>query len=181
MSRVPYTSEQIKKLNLIETDKGFVKASSLVAKPKDVEKIVSMQFVAKGQSAPTAIGNRKVKNATKIEENGVKFDSLLEKHMYDLLKGAQIDFQFQKQYILQEKFRYRTEAIRAITLTVDFVLPKYNMIVDTKGHQTHDNVLRWKMLKWMIVDYFEYPEPPEIIMPKNKKECDVLLNRLLFG
>jgi len=52
MSRVQYSSEQLKKLGLIETDKGFVKASSLVAKPKDVEKIEpDMMFGKQGMDA----------------------------------------------------------------------------------------------------------------------------------
>lgn len=86
MSRVPYTSEQLKKLGLIETDKGFVKASSLVA--KHVEKFKNHNIIhlnqevfdkehIQGNGLPFPMKrnelkvNKKVKNATKIEENGV--------------------------------------------------------------------------------------------------------------
>lgn len=128
-------------------------------------------------------GNKKVRNATKSVVDGVKFDSNLEKTMYDLLTGAQIDFQFQKQYILQQKFRYGTAAIRAITLTVDFYLPERNMIIDTKGYANDVAPVKYKMLKKLL--YFEYDNGwitslPKIELPSTKKECEVLLNRLLY-
>ena len=51
-------------------------------------------------SITTPIGNRKVLNATKTEENGVIFDSRLERYMHDLLKSHGIGFLFQKRYTL---------------------------------------------------------------------------------
>ena len=68
------------------------------------------------------IGNRKVLNATKTEENGVIFDSRLERYMHDLLKSHGIGFLFQKRYTLQEPFTYNGENVRAITYTMDFLL-----------------------------------------------------------
>ena len=84
-------------------------------------------------SITTPIGNRKVLNATKTEENGVIFDSRLERYMHDLLKSHGIGFLFQKRYTLQEPFTYNGENVRAITYTLDFYLPDYDMAIDTKG------------------------------------------------
>ncbi len=187
---VPYTPEQLKKLGLIEVNGVYVKASSQVAKGK-VEKLSLMGSGNHHLDAAIAIAatvsiydavvkNQKIKNATKaINEHGVKFDSLLEKYLYDLLTSANIYFEFQKQYLLQDKFRYRDEAVRAIILTVDFYLPTHNIIADSKGFQTQQGAMRWKMLKSVLKHI--YDEQPEIVILKNKKECDAFVNRLLYG
>src|SRR6266481_5142670 len=180
-----WTAEDMKRKGLIQDAIGnFVPVKSLVAKKveklpslieqckpyvnQQTEALLRMKMFKEQGLDPIPIGNKKVKNATKIEENGIKFDSRLEKYMYDLLRGAQIDFEFQKTYTLQEKFRYRGEAVRAITLTVDFWLPTRNMIIDTKGHQTQQGAVRWKILK-SVLKHIEDSQP-EIIMPKNKEE-----------
>lgn len=180
------------KLGYIEVDGKLVKAKSVAA--KKVEKIkLPPDFVifsnigtidANGKIEPIfPKPNAKIKNATKsVNSEGIKFDSNLEKYMYGLLRGAGIDFQFQKEYLLQEKFRYGTEAIRAISLTVDFYLPGKNMIIDTKGMQTQQGAIRWKLLKLQLVNKnieFELPIP-KIEMPSNKTECETLLNRILY-
>ena len=203
MSRVPYTPEQLKKLGLIQVGDVYVKAESQVAKGKvekiklpadylpfknvgvahpdgNVEPVIKpsvaiKEFIEKGFKDIKP--NAKIRNATKSEVDGVKFDSRLEKYMYDLLTGAKIDFQFQVEYLLQEKFRYRGEAIRAITLTVDFVLESREIIIDTKGFQTQQGTMRYKLLKKLMA---RSGKAPEIILPSNKKECDELLNRLLY-
>ena len=71
----------------------------------------------------TPIGNRKVLNATKTEENGVIFDSRLERYMHDLLKSHGIGFLFQKRYTLQEPFTYNGENVRAITSLYVYLRP----------------------------------------------------------
>lgn len=194
MSRVPYTVEQLKKLGLVEKDGVYVPVKSLVA--KKVEKISILEttegatynpnsFINGHAESPFAYlhekeivkTNKKVRNATKSEVNGVKFDSNLEKYMYGLLQGAGIDFEFQKVYVLQEKFSYRIEAVRAVTLTVDFYLPTKNMIIDTKGYANDVAPLKYKLLKWHL--YLKF-QTPVIELPSTKKECDLLLSRLLY-
>ena len=121
--------------------------------------------------------NRKVKNAVKSVVDGVSFDSRLEKTMYDLLAGAGIKFEFQKVFVLQDSFRYRGEAIRAIKCIVDFYLPDRDLIIDTKGYANDVSPIKYKMLKRFLVDRgLSY----NIIMPKNKRECKLTLNKLLF-
>jgi len=127
----------------------------------------------KGWKSPS--GNNKIKNATKIESEGVKYDSKLELYMADLLRQVNIPFEFQKKFVLQDKFRYNGEAIREIRMVIDFWLPEHNMLIDTKGFQMADNKIKWKMLKCKLS---EEPSPPVIVLPKNKKECQCLVLEL---
>lgn len=122
--------------------------------------------------------NKKILNATKSIIDGIKFDSLLEAYLYGLLKSADIYFEFQKEYILQDKFKYRNESIRKISLTVDFFLPIEGIIADSKGLQTQQGAIRWKLLKSVLKHL--NGEEPEIVMLKNKKECECFVNRLLY-
>ena len=115
-------------------------------------------------SITTPIGNRKVLNATKTEENGVIFDSRLERYML-----------FQKRYTLQEPFTYNGENVRAITYTLDFYLPDYDMAIDTKGMATQQGKLRIKMLKRLFADL---GRTTTIELPRTKDECAALVARL---
>lgn len=128
-------------------------------------------------------GNKKIKNATKTEAHGIKFDSKLELYTWESLTNAGIRFEFQKCYVLQPGFTYRKEKIRPITLTVDFWLPELNVIVDSKGWKNDVAPVKYKMLKWHFYegrsDLHLSAENPEIHMPKNKKEVDALILLLL--
>lgn len=117
-------------------------------------------------------GNRKIRNARKIERDGVKFDSRLEMYMYDLLTMAGIRFEFQKRYCVQEGFRYRGAAIRPVTYTVDFFLPEHDTVIDTKGYRTQQGDLRIKMLKRLFIGR---GISPRVALPKNQGECRELL------
>lgn len=72
--------------------------------------------------------------------------------MHDLLKSHGIGFLFQKRYTLQEPFTYNRENVRAITYTLDFYLPDYDMAIDTKGVATQQGKIRIKMLKRLFAD-----------------------------
>jgi len=128
-------------------------------------------------------GNAKIKNAVKVvDENGVKFDSRLEKYASDTLKQYGISFLFQHKYILVPGFKYRNETIRPITLTVDFWLPELNVIIDTKGFQTEQSKIKMKMLKAHLlaqgslqVGWISNYLPPEICLPSSKKAVNDLV------
>lgn len=124
--------------------------------------------------APT--GNRKVRNAAKTEQDGIVFDSRLECHMHNLLTTHGIGFLFQKRYTLQEPFEYNGEHIRAITYTLDFYLPDYDLAIDTKGIATQQGQLRIKMLKRLFADL---GRTTTIELPKTKAECDTLVARII--
>lgn len=192
-----WTPEQMKKMGLVEKDGVYVPVSSLTPKgsveklPNLLERSVTQnQLLKANQNKPwpkifgeTTImkqaENRKVKNATKsTNADGVSFDSNLERYMYDLLTGAKVHFEFQKKYTLQQGFKYRDETIRPITLTVDFFLGTRHIICDTKGMQTQQGAMRWKMLKSYLKHIQD--DMPEIVMPANKTECEAFVNRLLY-
>lgn len=121
-------------------------------------------------------GNAKVRNARKTERDGVKFDSALEKYMYDLLTIHGIEFEFQRRYVLQEAFKYNDETIRAITYTVDFELPANDMVIDTKGFRTQQGVMRIKMLKRKFANT---GRTTRIALPSTRDECAALVRQLL--
>lgn len=148
--------------------------------------------------------NKKIMGATKTVVDGIKFDSKLEAFFYSRLKMFKVEFEMQKVYELQPKFRFHDENIRAIEMVVDFYLPKYNVIIDTKGWQTADNKIKVKMLKHHLnnrvdslirgrvvsktfdsvtlapLDPVEKMSDlvPAIFLPKNQKECDNILIKL---
>jgi hypothetical protein len=112
----------------------------------------------------------------KIYREGLKFDSKLEEYMYDLLDESGLDFKFQKKYVLQPSFKYRSESIRPMTLTVDFeVYVSELIVIDTKGFQREDNKLKWKLFKKMLKDK---GDPPEIFLPRSRAACRQLVKYL---
>ena len=67
------------------------------------------------------------------------------------------------------------ETIRAITYTLDFYLPDYDMAIDTKGVATQQGKLRIKMLKRLFADL---GRTTTIELPRTKDECAALVARL---
>lgn len=111
----------------------------------------------------------------KTEIDGIKFDSRLEGFMYSQLRDAGIRFELQKKYELQSKFKYNFESIRAITYTVDFYLPDYDICIDTKGIATQQGLMRIKMLKRY---FYDHRLNTKILLPKDQKECIALVGEL---
>lgn len=111
----------------------------------------------------------------KTEIDGIEFDSRLEGFMYSQLRDAGIRFELQKKYELQSKFKYNSESIRAITYTVDFYLPDYDICIDTKGIATQQGLMRIKMLKRY---FYDHRLNTKILLPKNQKECIALVGEL---
>lgn len=142
-------------------------------KPAKVKKLPDLL-----ERAGVKKGNAKVKNATKVTIDGVSFDSKLEAYMYELLKGAGIAFEFQKVIVVQPKFKYGGKVIRDIKCKIDFWLPTFNCIIDTKGHATDISILKYKLLKYF---YYTKEQEPEVYMPSCKPECNFLINKLFYG
>lgn len=121
--------------------------------------------------------NRKIKNARKVtDEKGRTFDSKLEHYFASQLDKHNIPYEWQRKFVLQEKFRYRSEAVREMTLTIDFFLPTFDMLVDTKGFFNDTAPIKHKLLKRKLLTE---GKPYEIRLPKNRKECDALVVELL--
>lgn len=145
-----------------------------VGKSRKTAKVKPLNILIPGD---TPKPNSKIMNATKVEVNGVKFDSKLEAYLYDALTVAGIEFEFQKVYTLQVGFKYKGEAIRPIRIVVDFFLNKQNIVVDTKGWPTPISKLKYKMLK---ASFIKWQDEPQIFMPGTPNECDFLIIRLKY-
>ncbi len=109
-----------------------------------------------------------MKQIKKHIKYGIKFDSRLELHFYELLKKEQISFEFQVTYTLIPSFKYDKSTVRAMTLTVDFDFTAHgkNIIVDTKGFMRNDNKLKWKWFKFLNKETH-----PVVLFPRNHREC----------
>lgn len=121
--------------------------------------------------------NRKVKNASKTTYDGVLYDSQVEAYMAQLLTEAGIKFERQKEYVLQDGFRYNGEWVRPMCIIPDFYLTEYNIIIDTKGWQTPDSKLKFKLLKHKLIGEGE----PEIVILENKKACKFYVESLMLN
>lgn len=118
-----------------------------------------------------------------------KFDSGLECYCYYRFKEEGINFDFQVKYIIQERIKLKKEnyftengktrrVIAAITLTPDFIAYKDDIIyiIDTKGHQTPQNKLRFKMLRGKFArENKQY----KILLPSSAKEVEEVIQKLL--
>ena len=76
--------------------------------------------------------NKKVRNATPLTYDGIKFRSKLEVYTYKQLKLHKIEADYEQlKFSLQDSFRYKDELVRAIGYTPDFVGDEF--IIECKG------------------------------------------------
>lgn len=118
--------------------------------------------------------NKKVKNATKIEIDEIKFRSKLEAYTYQKLKEAniQVDYELHR-YTLLPKFEYNGSNIRAITYLPDFVGKDF--VIECKGYANDAWANREKLFKY----YLSLNEPnTKFYLVKNKKQVDELIDIL---
>ena len=74
--------------------------------------------------------NQKIKNATKVVYNDIKFDSKLEFYFYKLCIDNNIEVELKPKFILQPKFEYQGEKFREIAMFPDFHLPSFKFIIN---------------------------------------------------
>lgn len=153
----------IKKRNRVEVD---MKQKKQIMTVNEYRRLIS----------DTPKENRKVKNAQRCERDGRKFASRLERDMCGLLEMFKIPFEFQKKYVLQDGFIYNGEKVQAITYTTDFYLPTHDTVIDTKGFQTQQGMLRIKMLKKRFAEAGLHTE---ILLPATPVQCETVINRLI--
>jgi protein associated with RNAse G/E len=120
--------------------------------------------------------NKRKYGNKKLVVDGVKFDSKLEYTCYNLLKMLKFDFDFQHKVILVDKFRFNGEGVRAITLTVDFVIRANGQTIylDTKGFPTEVSKIKYKLLK----DKLKSELFTDVVWLKNQKEVKIFINEL---
>ena len=129
----------------------------------------------------------------KVEHDGIKFQSGLEKHMYIALKKAKIKSQYEGQtYELVPSFNFKNSCyerqanskgefkdrsnrkILGIKYTHDFIGSDF--IIECKGRPNESFPIRWKLFK----KYVAYKMPKySLYKPQNQKECDETVNLIL--
>jgi hypothetical protein len=109
---------------------------------------------------------------------GIKFDSPLEYYTWRTLMDQNINFEFKRKYELIKTFTYGGETVMGISLTVDFYLTDYDIILDPKGWQHGDNHLKWKLLmRWL----YQKGLDPRIVFVYNKKAVQDFVVMLRIG
>jgi len=129
----------------------------------------------------------------KVEYDGIKFSSGLEKNMYIALKEAKIESQYEGQtYELVPSFYFKNNSyerqgngkgeyknrgnkkILNLKYTPDFIGDGF--IIECKGRANESFPLRWKLFKAYVLKNL-----PEITLykPQNKKECEETVNLIL--
>ena len=131
-------------------------------------------------------GNQKIRNATAIVVDGIKFRSKLEAFTYERLKEAGIEFLYEEvKFNLIEPFEYAADSyeskkvrgsstkefkvvnskIRAMTYLPDFVDPNDQWIIEVKGFENDVFPYKWKLFKHTIKD-----DPYTLYKPSNQKQ-----------
>ncbi len=148
----------------------------------------------------TQTPNKKVRNATTLEYEGIIFKSKLELYCYKQLQQLAlvlpITFSYDSvRFNLLDSFVFTNDCyelvkrknykqfeqirsnVKGITYTPDFV-GTYNdtgkmFIIETKGNPNDAFPLRWKLFKKSLVDN---NTPADIYMPRNLKHIDQVIN-----
>lgn len=118
--------------------------------------------------------NKKIKNATPIEADGIKFRSKLELYTYKKLKEANIMTEYeQHRYELLPAFVFHGKKIRAITYLPDFVGKGF--IIECKGFANDAFPLRKKLFEfWLSV----HEPKTQYHVVRTQKEVDQLIETL---
>jgi len=114
-------------------------------------------------------------NARKTSVDGITFDSALEARVYTILKANGLSPELQKEYILQDSFKFDNETIRAIKYKSDFVIHhnKHTYILDAKGMLLPEAKLKAKLLLKSVGNV--------VIYIKSGKQAQIFCELLFSG
>ena len=131
--------------------------------------------------------------AKKVSFDGINFASGLEKYMYQALKKAKINAEYEGEtFELQEGFMFDVDSyerqgngkgnmvnrgrkkILNIKYTPDFVSPSF--IIECKGRANESFPLRWKMFKKYVNWKMKHVT---LYKPQNQKECDEVIDLII--
>tara|TARA_Y100001937_G_C7037414_1_gene293029 strand:+ start:122 stop:577 length:456 start_codon:yes stop_codon:yes gene_type:complete len=129
----------------------------------------------------------------KVTFNGITFASGLERYMYQALKKAKIQTEYEGcTFILQEDFMFNNETyerqsngkgelinrgnkkILPIKYTPDFIGHDY--VIECKGRANESFPLRWKMFKKYVNHKMKHVT---LYKPQNQKECDKTIELII--
>ena len=116
-------------------------------------------------------GKGKIRNATKVVYDGIKFDSKLDMWMYEALKKNELPFTYSTQrFTIVDGFEYKGKKYLPITYKPDFVSDKF--IIECKGFGNELFPMRWKLFKrYLMLNNLDY----DLYICKNKKEINDLI------
>lgn len=121
-----------------------------------------------------SVQNKKVKNATKIEVDGILFRSKLEAYTYKKLKQANIDAEYEMhRYTLLPAFTFGGKKYRPMTYLPDFVGDMF--IIECKGFPNEAWPLREKLFNYYLCNN----EPNiKFYVVHTQKQVDELISKL---
>lgn len=119
--------------------------------------------------------NKKVKNATPLEFDGIQFKSKLEVYCYKLLKDKGIPAEYEEhRFQILEPFTYNDKKIRGMYFTPDFVGDDF--IIECKGFMNDAFPLRWKLFKhYLLINNLRY----DLYLPRNKKDVEAVVSEIV--
>lgn len=118
--------------------------------------------------------NKKVRNATKIEFDGIKFRSKLEMYTYKKLKEANIFTEYeQHRYELLPAFTFHGKKVRAMTYLPDFVGKGF--VIECKGFANDAFPLRKKLFEFWLSNNMPNVE---YYIVRTQKEVDTMIDEL---
>lgn len=119
--------------------------------------------------------NKKVKNATPLEVDGIKFRSKLEAYCYSQLLAAGLESYYeQNTYTLIPAFEYNGEKVRPCTYTPDFVGDGW--IIEVKGFANDAFPIKWKMFKQLLA---KTVSSLDLYLPKNQGQVREVIAQIL--
>lgn len=118
--------------------------------------------------------NKKVKNATPLEYDGISFKSKLEMFCYKLFKENNVPVEYETvKFQILDPFTYEGEKIRGMTFTPDFVGDTF--VVECKGFMNDAFPLRWKLFKYHLSSHnLRY----DLYLPRNKKDVEKVVQEI---
>lgn len=141
-----------------------------------------MSWKKKKTTAPNP--KQKIKNATALTVDGIKFRSKLEAYTHRRLSEEGISSDYEEhRYNLLDKFTYEGDIyephkvkgikeftkvsnnVRAITYTPDFVNTEDKWIIEVKGYANDVFPLKWKMFKNLMMN-----EGYTLYLPSTQKQ-----------
>lgn len=132
-----------------------------------------LRYVKESSIKPSE--NVKIKNATKVEVNGIKFRSKLEAYCYSKLIESNLLVNYEEEtFVLQEAFEYNGEKIRPITYTPDFTHSDF--IIECKGFGNDLWPMKCKMFKKIL---YQSGDNRKFFVVKNQKEVNECINKIL--
>jgi len=119
--------------------------------------------------------NKKVKNATPLEYDGISFKSKLEMYCYKLLKERNVPVEYEVvKFQILPPFTYNDEKVRCMTFTPDFVGDTF--VVECKGFMNDAFPLRWKLFKYhLATNKLRY----DLYLPRNKKDVEKVVTEIV--